>query len=258
MNISFEGKKIIVTAGTDGIGRAIVEDFIQAGAQVAVCARSESNLQLLKNQFGNKIFVKATDLLDPEEARIFVEDAIKIMNGCDGFVFNPPHVVKNTISNLSLSDWQKSFDGIFQSMVAATDAVLPKMIQQKHGSIVIVSSLVAVEPIDKLAASSVLRGSIAGWVKLMAREHGVNGIRINAVQPGYTDTKTVRQGMQKRALAEGKTESAVIEEFCKNVAMNRLAKPEEIAHGVLFLTSELASFVTGTNLLIDGGLVRGI
>lgn len=254
----FKNKKVIVTAGTDGIGRAIVDGFIEGGAKVAVCARSDNNLALLKEKHGDQILVKSADLLDPNNAKSFVQEVVTEWGKVDHFVFNPPHVVKNTIAELSLSDWQKSFNGIFQSMVSASDGILTSMKEHRQGTIVVVSSLVAVEPLNRLAASSVLRGSVAGWVKLMAGEYGPYGIRVNAIQPGYTDTNAVRKGMEKKAVLEGKTPEQVTEEFCQAVGLRRLAQPSEIADGVLYLSSDQSSFVTGTNLLVDGGLVRGV
>jgi len=159
---------------------------------------------------------------------------------------------------MSLFDWKKSFDAIYSSQHTAVESVLPSMMDAGQGAVVVISSMAAVEPIDIMPASSVLRGGIASWIKLMAREYGRNGIRFNAVMPGFCDTSAVRKGMEKRAEAQNKPVDLVIEEFIQNVPLRRLGKPEEIAQAVQFLSSDAASFISGTTLLVDGGLVRGV
>jgi 3-oxoacyl-[acyl-carrier protein] reductase len=255
---NLKNKKVILTAGTNGIGKAIVAGFVAAGARVAVCARSEEGLTALKGEFGDQVWTQSVDLFAVDAVTNFVNQAIQELGGVDVLVYNPPHVTKNLISKVGLEDWQQAFDGTYKSMVAATEAVLPSMSKQKSGSIVINSSLAAIEPIDALSLSSVLRGGIDNWVKLMAKEYGPQGIRVNTVLPGYTDTAAVRKGMKKKADAQGKTVEEVIKTFCANVPLGRLAKPEEMANAFLFLASSQASFVTGTHLLVDGGLVKGV
>jgi len=258
MDISFKDKKVIVTAGTEGLGRATVEAFIKAGARVATCARSDDKLASLKEAFGDQILVHKVDLLDASSTKSFTETAAKELGGVDSLIFNPPHSVKVPIPDLSIDDWKKSFDAIYSSMIAATEGVLPALLQSGSGSLTVISSLAAIEPIDIMPASSVLRSGIAAWVKLMTREYGPKGLRFNAIMPGFMDTTAVRKGMKKKAAVQGKSEDQVIEEFTQNVPLRRLGKPAEIAQAALFLSSDAASFISGTTLLVDGGLVRGV
>jgi len=250
--------RVLVTAGTKGLGRAIVDSYIKEGAQVATCARTQTDLDELQSLHGEKLFTKAVDLMDVEALKSFVSEVSTMWNGLDTLVVNPPHSIKIPISELSTDDWQKSFDAIYQGMNASTNAALPTMIKQGSGSVVVISSVAAIEPIDIMPASSVLRGGVAAWVKLMARQYGPQGIRFNSVQPGFNDTPAVAKGLKKRAEATGKTLEEFTKDFVQNVPLRRMGDPSEVANTVLFLASEKASYITGTNILVDGGLSKGV
>lgn len=249
--------RVLVTAGTQGLGRAIVEAFIKQGDCVYTCARTEKDLNHLKKELGDHLFVKALDLMSLDEVKNFAGTVLSEFSGLDVLVFNPPHSVKIPISRFTLDDWQKSFVALYLSMIAAVDAVLPSMKKQKQGSIVVISSVGAIEPIDNMPASSVLRGGMGAWVKLMAREYGPLGIRFNTVQPGFCDSPAVRKNLLARAQSLGKSVEEVMAELVKNVPLRRMGSPEDIAQSVLFLASDKAAYITGTNLLVDGGMTRG-
>lgn len=255
---NFKNKKILVTAGSYGLGRAIVDDFLKAGAQVVTCSRSEENLKELALTHLGQVFVEKTDLTDVKAIEHFVKSAIQKLGGLDVVVFNPPHSVKMPVGELHLEDWKKSFDAIYTAMIATVSAVLPELKNSKIPSVVVISSIAAIEPIDIMPTSSVLRGGIAAWVKLMSREYGPQGIRFNAVMPGFTETPAVKGGFEKRAKTQGKSSEELIKEFSQNVPLRRMGTPHELANAVLFLASELASYITGTTLLVDGGASRGI
>jgi 3-oxoacyl-[acyl-carrier protein] reductase len=132
------------------------------------------------------------------------------------------------------------------------------MKSNEGGTVTVVSSLTAKEPIDYLATSSVLRAGLPAWIKLMAQEYGQYGIRINAVMAGYTQTAL----LEEAAMIEAEKDKVSVEDtyrkWSSSFALKRVAKPSEIAHAALFLASQGASYITGTSLLVDGGAVRGI
>lgn len=252
-----QNKKIIVTAGTDGLGRATVEAFAREGAIVATCARRQEKLDELQEQLGANVITAQADLHDGAATKNFVSDSITKLGGLDCLVFNPPHSVKKQISALSLEDWQASYESILGGMIATVHEAMPSLMKNK-GSVVVISSIAAIQPIDIMPPSSVFRGGVAAWLKLMAREYGANGVRFNAVQPGFTDTPAVRGSLQKMAVTQNKSVDQVAAELSENVALKRLGRPQEVAEVVLFLASERASYITGTNILVDGGLSRGV
>ena len=258
MEISFKDKRVLVTAGTLGLGRAIVDLYLRDGARVALCARSEDPLHELEQRFGPQVIARRADLMDPDATRGFVSDVAQEWQGLDHVIVNPPHSARTPLSQLTLADWQQSYDAIYRSMFAVVETALPSLLEQDRASVVVISSLAALEPLDIMPASSVLRGGIGAWVKLMTREYGSRGLRFNAVEPGYIATHIVREGISRTARETGRPPQEVIAGLARPIPLQRLGTPEEIAQAVYFLTSDLASYVSGVCLLVDGGLVRGV
>ena len=258
MEISFRDKRILVTGGTRGLGRSIVELYLDDGARVALCARSEESLNEIEQQHGSQVIARQVDLMDPQATQRFVSSVVAEWKGLDHVIVNPPHSATVPISQLRLADWQQSYEAIHGSMLAVVETALPSLLQQEGASVVVISSIAALEPMDIVPASSVLRGGIAAWVKLMTREYGSKGVRFNAVEPGYINTHIVQAGVSRAAGETGRSAEEVMAELSQPIPLERFGAPEEVANAVYFLTSELASYVSGTCLLVDGGLVRGV
>ena len=258
MQMSFRDKRILVTGGTRGLGRAIVDLYLKDGARVALCARSEQALTKMEAQYGSRVMARPVDLMDIDATRRFVSDVVSEWRGLDHVIVNPPHTATVPISQLTLEDWRRSYDAIYLSMFAIVDTALPALLEERGASVVVVSSIAAIEPMQIVPASSVLRGGIAAWLKLMTREYGAKGVRFNAVEPGYVDTDIVQQGVSRRAREADRSPEEVMSELSQPIPLKRFGTPEEIAQAVYFLTSELASYVSGTTLLVDGGLAKGV
>ena len=258
MEVSFRDKRVLVTGGTQGLGRSIVELYLKDGARVALCARSEDPLDDMRQRFGAQVIARKVDLMDLEATQRFVSGVVREWQGLDHVVVNPPHSATVPISQLTLADWQQGYDALYRSMLAIVETALPSLLEQKGASVVVISSIAAPEPMDVVPASSVLRGGIAAWVKLMTREYGAEGVRFNAVEPGYVETHIVQEGVARRAKETGRSPEELMDDMSQPIPLKRFGEPEEIAKVVYFLTSELASYVSGTCLLVDGGLVRGV
>lgn len=258
MNINFNNKRVLVTGGTYGIGRATVESFVSEGARVAVCARSQDILSEMQARHGKNLLTRSVDLMDIQSLQGFVKEVCERWGGMDALVYNPPHSTKVPIDELSLDDWQTSYEAIYKGMLAATAAVLPFMIKQKNGSVVVVSSIAAIEPISNMPPSSVFRSGLAAWLKLMAQEYGPSGIRFNAVMPGYTRTPAVEKLLSKKSILNHTSSEDEANALSKSIPLRRLGRPEDTAQAILFLSSGLAAYITGTTLLVDGGFTKGV
>ena len=258
MGTSFRDKRVLVTGGTRGLGRAIVELYLNDGARVALCARSREPLYAMEKQYGSQVMARQTDLMDLEATQRFVSSVVQEWNGLDHVIVNPPHSAAVPISQLSLADWRHGYEAIYRSMLSVVDTALPSLLQHDGASVVVISSMAALEPMDIVPTSSVLRGGVAAWVKLMTREYGSRGVRFNAVEPGYINTDIVQAGVARTAVETGRSAEDVMAELSQPIPLKRFGTPEEVAGVVYFLTSELASYVSGTCLLVDGGLVKGV
>ena len=258
METSLRDQRVLVTGGTRGLGRSIVELYLNDGARVALCARSVESLDAIQEQYDSQVIARQVDLMDLDATEGFVSSVVAEWKGLDHVIVNPPHSATVPISQLTLTDWQKSYEAIYRSMLAVVETALPSLLQQEGASVVVVSSIAALEPMDIVPASSVLRGGIAAWVKLMTREYGARGVRFNAVEPGYINTHIVQTGVARTAGDTSRSPEEVMAELSQPIPLKRFGEPEEVARAVYFLTSELASYVSGTCLLVDGGLVRGV
>ncbi|RYG68511.1 SDR family oxidoreductase [bacterium] len=154
--------------------------------------------------------------------------------------------------------WQSGFDSTLLNVVRLVRLVAPEMQRAGWGRIVHVTSLVAKEPNPVLPISSTLRAGIAALVRLQAKELAPHGITVNAVLPGNTLTDRQRHLAEIRAERESITVDEALDQAGKAVPVGRLGRPEEIAAAIAFLCSESASYVSGTNLLVDGALTSGI
>lgn len=253
MYYNMSGHVAIVTAGTQGIGRAIVDLLITQGASVAVCARNEDRLAELTAVYSDKVFTARADLYDSGSMSAFIHAAVARFGTVDHFFYNAPNPPKGRLSALTPEDWTSSYQGIITNLNTASQLLVPVFQKKKRGNIVVISSLVAIAPMIDLAASSVVRAGLAAWVKLMAKEYGKDGIRVNAILPGFTMTPALEQAARLESGTRGIEQEGVYAEWSSKISLKRLAKPEEIAHASLFLASSGASYITGTTLLVDGG-----
>lgn len=251
---NMSGQVAIVTAGTQGIGRAIVDLLITQGVNVAVCARNEDRLAALQTIYSDRVFTARADLYDSGSMSAFIHAAVTRFGTVDHFFYNAPNPPKGRLSTLTPEDWDRSYRGIVTNLNTASQLLVPVFQRNNRGNIIVISSLVAIAPMADLAASSVVRAGLAAWVKLMAQEYGRDGIRVNAVLPGFTMTPSLEQAALSESRERGIDPEGVYAEWSHNISLKRLAKPEEIAHASLFLASSGASYITGTTLLVDGGM----
>lgn len=258
MNYGLGGQIAIVTGGTMGIGEAVVGLLLDEGASIAVCARDEDRLAKLEKTNPDRIFTRKTDLNDSRDVEKFVLASKARFGRIDSLFYNAPNPINKPVSELSERELDESCHGIITSLTIACQLLIPSFQTSGGGNIVVISSLTAVEPMDRLAASSIFRAGIAAWVKLLAREQGKHGIRVNAILPGYTKTPLLELSAKAEAQRRGLKLDDVYREWGEISALGRLANASEIAYTALFLASAGASYITGTTLLIDGGAVRGI
>ena len=155
-------------------------------------------------------------------------------------------------------EWRNGVDLCLMSHVFFSRAAIPFMQQQKSGAIVMITSLVVRQPDAALMLSSSIRAASLGLVRALANEFGKDGIRVNAVGPGYTMTARQEELAQSRAASSGKTPDEIKASWAQDVPLGRTAQPSEIADAVVYLSSERASYITGQTLIVDGGKWKGI
>lgn len=251
MDLQLNGSRVLVTGGTRGIGRAIVEAFADEGAVVEFCARDageiEATEQALADRTGGRATGVQVDVADGPALTAWVEAAAGRMGGLDGVVAN--------VSALAVPDteenWQRSFEVDLMHTVRLAKAALPHL-EASRGSIVAISSVTGREADFASGPYGTMKTAIVGYISGLAFQVAGRGVRANVVSPG----NTFFEGGIWNGIQQGNPEL-----FAGSLALNptgRMGTPEEMARAVVFLTSPVSSFTTGTNLVVDGALTRGI
>lgn len=244
MDLQLNEKKAFVFGSSTGIGYAIAESLITEKAMVTLNSRNPDRLQTSVKKL-NASFGISADLSKPNEAKRATTEAIKKMDGLDILVMNTGGPAKGSFSDISSEQWHLDFQNLWMSFVEATKEALPIMKKQKYGRIILVTSLAAKEPLPNLTTSNGLRAGLAGLCKSLANEVAVDGITVNLLLPGYTDTDRLKELNLSQ------------EKIKQMVPAGRLGNPKELADMACFLASPLAGYITGQSIAIDGGVLRG-
>ena len=227
---------VLITAASQGIGRAIAT-HLASNWTVVLLARSESIETIGADLGGLGVRGSVTEEADLQR---FVATAIKAYGRIDGVVNNTGHPAKGELFELTDAQWQQGYELILGSVIRLSRLVMPIMTKQKHGAFLNISSYAAKQPELARPVSSVFRASLSAWTRVHAEAGAPHGIRVNSILPGFVDSYPV----DEKTLA--------------TIPMNRIGRLEELAKAVAFLISDDASYITGQNLLVDGGMVRGI
>jgi 3-oxoacyl-[acyl-carrier protein] reductase len=251
MDLGLKGLRAVVTGGTKGIGRNAADIFADEGASVAICARNadevKAAVQDLKAK-GVSAFGAAVDVADKAALQKFIADSAAALGGIDILIANVSALAAQDVEE----SWGKAFDVDMMHTVHAVNAALPFLEQSKYPSIVIISSVSGREVDFAGPAYGAMKAALIHYAQKLAYQHAPKMIRVNSVSPGNT---YFDGGFWQSA------EKNLPDLFEYALSLNptgRMAKVDEIGRGIVFLASPASSFTTGTNLVIDGALTRGV
>jgi 3-oxoacyl-[acyl-carrier protein] reductase len=256
MDLGIRNKKVIVTAASRGIGYATAKRFLEEGASVLISSHDEQKLLESYNKLkdiGEVYYLKA-DLRSVEEIKRLITKGNEILNGIDVFVYVAGSPKPGNIFELSDSDWEEGFKLLLMSAIVSIREVSRFM--KNNGRIILSTSISIKQPLDNLDLSNVIRLSLAGLIKSASKQLASKGILVNGIVPGWTLTERVYQLVKDRCRRENKSESTVINEIVKDVPLGRMASPEEVANVIIFLASELSTYITGALIPVDGGYLK--
>ena len=250
MELELKGKKAIVTGATRGIGRAIAERFAAEGVDLGICSRNPESVREAAGALqgrGVKVYAQALDTRDGAALKGFIAQAIAALGGLDIIVHN--------VSGFGGTDeesWRTMFEVDMMGAVRCVEAALPALKQSKAAAAVFISTTAAVETFRGPRSYNAIKAGLIVHAKGLCHELGPAGIRVNTVSPGPIFHK---DGPWDRVK---KNDPAFYEQTQAAVPLRRLGKPEEVANAVVFLCSPAAAFITGANLIVDGGFTSRV
>jgi NAD(P)-dependent dehydrogenase (short-subunit alcohol dehydrogenase family) len=265
MDLGLAGRVVLVTGGSKGIGLAVVKALLAEGARVAAVSRSET--PELRELRGELVHVSA-DLMEPDAPVRAVERTVETFGGLDILVNNaggpPPGVTLPRFGFLVLSDrdWQAMLDFNLLSAVRACRAALPHIVERGGGAIVNVSSGMALQPSAVNVDYSAAKAALMMVTKALAEEFGPQGVRVNGVCPGptltawWTEEGGAADVLAQQTSTDRETVLSKLAPEMMQLHTGRLVDPQEIADAVLGLVSPRSGSTSGTELVIDGGMVK--
>lgn len=261
MDLDLTGKHALVCGASEGIGRATAHELALLGADVTVLARRAEALQqvaeALPRSGAQQHGWLAVDVSQTEALRAQVEALAAgkpvhiLINNTGGPPGGPVHAAE-------AAAFLEAFRRHVLANQALVQAVLPGMQGARWGRIVNVISTSVKEPIVGLGVSNTIRGAVASWAKTLSREVAAQGITVNNLLPGFTETGRIAQIVHDRAKATGDSEEAIADAMRQGVPAGRFAKPGEIGGVIAFLCSPAAAYINGVSLAVDGGRMQSI
>ncbi len=247
---SLEGKVAIVTGASRGIGRALALGYAEAGADVAVAARNQADLDAVAAEIrsrGRRSLAVPTDVTDRSQIKTLIDRTVEELGPLDILVNNAGGTRFMTpIVSLRPDGWDKALRLNLDSVFHATQLGAQKMLESDGGSIIQIASVAGIEGAQGLSFYSAAKGAVRLMTQAVAKELAESGVRVNTIAPGWiaTDLNAV--------MWQDESTRRTMEQM---IPMGRLGRPEEIVGPAIFLASDASSFVTGTTLVVDGGQI---
>ncbi len=255
-------KTAFVAGSSDGIGRAVAEGLAAEGCGIVLCARRVEALRelggRLETEHGIRTACVAADLNRPEEIDRAVNTTLEMFGAADVLVTNNGGPPAGAFEEIDESAWSEGWHRTLMSAVRLIRGFLPGMRSRKWGRIINITSISVRQPIPRLLLSNSYRAAVTALAKTLSDETAADGITVNCIAPGYIKTSRLARLFEDRSRNSGRTVEEELESVVAGIPARRLGMPDEIAHLACFLASERASYITGSTILVDGGLHRGL
>ncbi len=260
MQIDLKNRNALVCGSTQGIGKASALALAQAGAEVTLVARNESRLEQVKNELpsrdGQQHGFIIADFQNPAALADQVQTQVNSGKSFHILVNNTGGPPGGDIFSARIDEFENAFTQHLKCNHLLAQAVVPGMITAGYGRIINVISTSVKQPLDGLGVSNTIRGAVASWAKTLANELGSFGITVNNILPGATATERLNSIIGSKSEKTGKPLEEISDAMKNSIPARRFAEPGEIANVVAFLASDLASYVNGVNLPVDGGRTK--
>ena len=269
MELGLKGKVVLVTGSSKGIGRSIAAGFAREGCQVVINSRNAKELDATASELrshtaaGGTIHAVASDVTEAAGAQRVVDETVSRFGTIHVLVNNAGGVGRfGSFEDLTDDEWLGAFTLNVLSAVRVTRASLPYMQKQKWGRIINISSESGVQPDPMMPHYNASKAAMNNLTKSLSKAYGKDNILVNTVSPAFIRTPLLDGMLEEQARARGITfdeaEQAMLREFRPNILLGRAGKSDETAGIVVFLASDHATFITGSNFRVDGGSVASV
>jgi 3-oxoacyl-[acyl-carrier protein] reductase len=246
MDLGLKGRTAIVSGASSGLGLATAESLAAEGANVTMFARRRDVLQREADRIG-ALAVRG-DVTNPRDLEAVVRRTVEAFGGIDILVWNGGGPPPGPAVGMAVEALEEAVELLFTPALRLVELCLPHLVESEGGRILLFTSVAALEPSGHLALSNAVRPGVTGWAKTLSRELGPRGITVNCIAPGRIETARLEQ-----LYPDGPTESEL-----ESIPVGRWGTPEEFGDVACFLASDRARYVTGTTVVVDGGLSRGL
>lgn len=253
MKTNLQGKTALVCGATKGIGRAIAHNLAEEGVKIIALARNEDDLKkLIRDLPGSGHSLLSLDLNQHNEIKLQISKLAQT-GTIDILINNSAGPKPGPVHEAQIEELTNAFGQHILSAQTLAQCLLPAMKRQKFGRIINIVSTSVKCPIPGLGVSNTIRGAMASWSKTLAYELAKDGITVNCILPGYTKTERLQSLIEHKAKANNRSVNEEEDVWKQEVPAGRFADPKEIANLATFLASDLASYLTGTAIAMDGG-----
>lgn len=262
MDLGIHGKIALVTAASRGLGRGCAEQLAAEGCRVAICSRDDAAVkraaQEMSDKSGAAVFGFGADLNKAEAISRLLDQVRQSLGDPDILVTNAGGPPPGNYAKTAIEDYGTALNLTLMSAVHLIRGVTPAMKEKGWGRIIAITSISVKQPIGTLLLSNMARAGLTGFLKTIATELAVDGITVNALLPGTHQTSRIDQLARHRADQENKPPEAVIREMMAANPTRTIGDPSDFGAAAAFLASVQARYITGQNLLVDGGNYRGL
>lgn len=262
MDLGLKDRVALVAASSTGLGKAVALGLAREDAKLALCARTQSTLDAtaeeIRRETGVDVLARSVDVTVYDQVRAFVAEIVAQFGRLDICVANAGGPPSKSFAETSVDDWHTAAELNLMSTVYLAKEALPVMQRRRWGRFIAVTSVTVKQPLDGLILSNAVRAGVVGLVKSLSNEYGPYNVLVNNVCPGFTATARLGSLADTLAAKAGVTAREIEQRWAAQAPLGRVGTPEEFANLVVFLASERASYITGTSIAVDGGMVKGL